>query len=170
MLNFSFSSRSLSREYTFLFLFSKVENIFSDFSFSSRNWGKEIHISLSPLEIGEINFIFLFLLSKLEKLVSDFSFSSRKWRNWFQISLSPLDWTFLPLVNHCLNMHLQDVASGATSFPPSRLDQAHHLGFKVQRKATPSYQCHFWHIHFVSYIYWCLSKLCHVYSSHSHSK
>ena len=99
MLNFSFSSRSLSREYTFLFLFSKVENIFSDFSFSSRNWGKEIHISLSPLEIGEINFIFLFLLSKLEKLVSDFSFSSRKWRNWFQISLSPLDWTFLPLVN-----------------------------------------------------------------------
>ena len=40
--------------------------------------------------------------------------------------------------NGWLNMHLQDVASGATSFPPSRLDQAHHLGFKVQRKATPS--------------------------------
>ena len=47
----------------FLFLFSKVENILFDFSFSSRNWGKEIQISLSPLEIGEIVFKFLFLFS-----------------------------------------------------------------------------------------------------------
>ena len=63
MLNFSFSSRSLSREYTFLFLFSKVENILFDFSFSSRNWGKGIQISLSTLETGEIVIKFLFLFS-----------------------------------------------------------------------------------------------------------
>ena len=43
----------------FLFLFSKFKN---DFSFSSRNWGKGIQISLSPLEIGEIIFKLLFLL------------------------------------------------------------------------------------------------------------
>jgi len=53
----------LSKENTFFFLFLKVENILSDFSFSSRNWGKGIQISLSPLEIGEIVFKFLFLFS-----------------------------------------------------------------------------------------------------------
>ena len=42
---------------------SKVENIFLDFSFSSRNWGKEFQVSLSFLENGEKNFKFLFLLS-----------------------------------------------------------------------------------------------------------
>ena len=42
---------------------SKVENIFLDFSFSSRNWGKEFQVSLSSLETGEKNFKFLFLLS-----------------------------------------------------------------------------------------------------------
>ena len=63
LLDFSFSSRSLSRWYTLLFLFSKVENIFYDFSFFSQNWGQEIQISLSPLEIGEIVLKFPFLLS-----------------------------------------------------------------------------------------------------------
>ena len=72
----------------------------SDFSFSSRNWGKGIQLSLSPLEIREMVFKFLFLFSKLGKVNSDFSFSSRNGRNCFQISLSLLDLTFLTLVNH----------------------------------------------------------------------
>ena len=46
-----------------LFLFSKVENILSDFSSSSRKWGKEFQSSLSLLQIGEKNFKFLFLFS-----------------------------------------------------------------------------------------------------------
>ena len=51
----------------------------------------------------EIEFRFLFLFSKVGKGNTDFSFSSRNWRNRFQISLSLLDFTFLPLVNHCLD-------------------------------------------------------------------
>ena len=89
----------------FLFLFLKVENILSDFSFFSPNWGKGIQLSLSPLKIREIVFKFLFLFLKLGKLNSDFSFSSRNGRNCFQISLSLLELTFLPLVNHCTAPH-----------------------------------------------------------------
>ena len=63
IFTFSFSFWSLRKEYSFLFLFSKVENLFSNFSFSSQNWGKDFQISLSPLEIGENNFKFLFLFS-----------------------------------------------------------------------------------------------------------
>ena len=63
MLDFSFSSRSLSKEYSFLFLFSSVENIFL--------------ISLFLIKTGERIFRFLLLLSKLEKMFSNFSFSSR---------------------------------------------------------------------------------------------
>ena len=63
LLNFSFSSRSLSKEYTFLILISKVDDIFL--------------ISLSLYKTGELKFIFLLLLSKLEKLFLNFSFSSR---------------------------------------------------------------------------------------------
>ena len=98
--NFPFFSRKLIIFVRFLFLLSKVGIWNSDFSFSSRNWGNEIHISLSPLESVEIEFRFLFLFSKVGKGNTDFSFSSRNWRNRFQISLSLLDFTFLPLVNH----------------------------------------------------------------------
>ena len=63
VFTFPFSSWSLRIEYPFLFLLSKVENIFLDFSFSSRNWGKEFPVSLSSLETGEKNFKFLFLFS-----------------------------------------------------------------------------------------------------------
>ena len=100
---------------TFLFLFSKVENILFDFSFSSRKWRNCFHflflflklenrksISLSPLESWEYSFRFLYFFSKLEKGISGFSFFSRNWRNEFQISLSLLDWTFWPLVNDWL--------------------------------------------------------------------
>ena len=63
-LNFSFASWKL--------------NIFSNFSFSSRNWAEKIEISLSPLETGQMN--------------SDFSFfSSRNWTKEILISLSPLE-------------------------------------------------------------------------------
>ena len=60
---FSFSSRNLRIENPILFLFSKVENLFTNFSFSSQKWGKEFLSSLSLLQIGEKNFKFLFLLS-----------------------------------------------------------------------------------------------------------
>ena len=52
------------------FLFSNVENILPDFS--SRNWGKGIQLSLSPLEMREIVFKFPFLFSKLGKGSSNF--------------------------------------------------------------------------------------------------
>ena len=58
----------------------KLEKWFSNFSFSSQNWGKGIQLSLSPLKIREIIFKFLFLFLKLGKGLSDFSFSSRNWR------------------------------------------------------------------------------------------
>ena len=74
--NFSFYSRKNMYFVKFLFLFSKLEQriylshshlesrwYFSDFSFSLQNWRNEIHISLTPLEIGEIVFKFLFLFS-----------------------------------------------------------------------------------------------------------
>ena len=38
------------REFNFLFLLSKLEKLFSNFSFSSRKWGKGIQISLSLLD------------------------------------------------------------------------------------------------------------------------
>ena len=64
LFHFSLSTLDIGEMYSkFLFLFSKVENILSDFSFSSRNWEEGIQISLSPLEIGEIVFRFLFLFS-----------------------------------------------------------------------------------------------------------
>ena len=53
----------MRKEYSFLFLFSKVENLFSNFSFSSQKWGKDFQISPTPLEIGENNFKFLFFFS-----------------------------------------------------------------------------------------------------------
>ena len=89
--NFPFFSRKLIIFVRFLFLLSKVGIWNSDFSFSSRNWGNEIKISLSPLESVEIEFRFLFLLSKLGKWNSYFSFSSRKCGNRIQISLSLLE-------------------------------------------------------------------------------
>ena len=62
---FSFSSRNMRKEYPFLFLFSQKENLFANFSFSSRNWDKEFQISLLFSKF-EIFFKFLFLLSKPE--------------------------------------------------------------------------------------------------------
>ena len=47
----------------FLFLLSKLEQRTILFSFSSRNWGNGIQISLPPLEIGELVFKFLFFFS-----------------------------------------------------------------------------------------------------------
>ena len=61
----------------FLFLLSKSEIRISHFSFYSRNWRSESHISLSTLEIRDHNFKFLFLLSKFEIRISNFSFYSR---------------------------------------------------------------------------------------------
>merc|ERR1712074_217627 len=46
------------------FLSSRKFNIFVNFYFSSRNWGKEFQISLSPLECGEIVFKFLIFSSR----------------------------------------------------------------------------------------------------------
>ena len=42
---FSFSSRNMRKEYPFLFLFSQKENLFANFSFSSQNLRKEFQIS-----------------------------------------------------------------------------------------------------------------------------
>ena len=53
----------MRKENPFLFHFSKVENPFSNFSFPSRNWGKEFQVSLSLLKIGENNVKFLFFFS-----------------------------------------------------------------------------------------------------------
>ena len=50
-------------ENAILFLFSKVEKLFANFLFPSRNWRKEFQSSLSLLQIGENNFKFLFLFS-----------------------------------------------------------------------------------------------------------
>ena len=43
---------------------SLSQTFFSNFSFSSQNWGKEFQVSLSLLKIGEknMNFLFLFLI------------------------------------------------------------------------------------------------------------
>ena len=48
----------LEKKYQFLFLFSKVENLFSDFS--SQSWRTPFQISLSLLESGEFVFTFSF--------------------------------------------------------------------------------------------------------------
>ena len=99
------ASSSKSERVRFLFLLSKLWKGISDFTFSSRNWEKEIQISLSPLESVGRKFRFLFLLSKLGKgnsdfsvssrnlwkENSDFSFSSRNCGKEIQISLSPLE-------------------------------------------------------------------------------
>ena len=110
-LNFSFPSWSLRKEYPFLFLTSKVENLFLNFFFSSQSWRtvfqfslfllergeffffkilflllkleKRISISLSLLKSRESVFKFLFLFSKLENSISNFSVSSRKWWIYF---------------------------------------------------------------------------------------
>ena len=103
-LNFSFPSRSLRKEYLFLFLTSKVENLFLNFFFSSQSWRTVFQFSLFLLERGEffskfsfsswclrIVYLFLFLLSKVENLFSNFSFSSQNKGKDFQISPSPLE-------------------------------------------------------------------------------
>merc|ERR1712130_1030247 len=61
--NFSFSSRNWGKEFWFFFLLSKTGQENSRFLFLLSRRGKGIRISLSPLECGEIVFKFLFLFS-----------------------------------------------------------------------------------------------------------
>ena len=85
----NFSSQNLRKEYPFLFLFSKEENLFANFSFSSRNFRFFFNFSFSSQNLKMENAI-LFLFSKVEKLFANFLFPSQNWRKEFQSSLSLL--------------------------------------------------------------------------------